>query len=65
MEELEPLDPQLVSQVLSSPPFCTVTGVINLRDLGHYQSESVPNSITRPRFVFRSGEISGIAENGV
>ena len=63
--ELEPLDPVYVSERLSKPPFVTIPGVVNIRDLGGYPSQSKPGYITRPGFVFRSGEVSSITDDGV
>ncbi|KAH9938005.1 protein-tyrosine phosphatase-like protein [Fomitopsis serialis] len=62
--ELDPLDPTYVNERLSQPPFITVPGVVNVRDLGLYPSETFPDSVIRPGFVFRSGEISSITEDG-
>lgn len=63
LEPLEPLDPEYVRQRLAQPPFVTVPGVVNIRDLGSYPT-SHAGMITRPRFLFRSGEISAITEEG-
>ena len=63
--ELEPLDPVYVEERLSQPPFVTIAGVVNVRDLGGYPSETSPGNITRPGFVFRSGEVSSITDDGV
>lgn len=62
--DLNPLDPVYVADVLSRPPFVSISGVHNVRDLGSYPS-SRHNEITKPKFVFRSAEISGITEEGV
>ena len=59
----EALDPEYVKQRLSQPPFVTVPGVVNVRDLGSYPT-SYPGMITKPRFLFRSGEVSAITEEG-
>ncbi|KAF5388337.1 hypothetical protein D9615_000639 [Tricholomella constricta] len=64
MNDLEPLDAAYVADVLSRPPFVTIDGVINVRDLGSYLSETSPGDITRPRFLFRSAELSGITKEG-
>ena len=61
--DFEPLDPEYVKLRLSQPPFVTVPGVVNVRDLGSYSTSS-PGMITKPRFLFRSGEISAITEEG-
>ncbi|KAG6861566.1 hypothetical protein C0995_014862 [Termitomyces sp. Mi166 len=64
LSDLEPLDPAYVAEVLSRPPFVTIDGVINVRDLGFYPSETVPGHITRPRLLYRSAELSGISKEG-
>jgi Tyrosine phosphatase family len=61
--DLEPMDPAYVADILSRPPFVTINGVHNIRDLGFYPS-SYGDQITKPNFVFRSAEISGITEEG-
>ena len=61
--DFEPLDPEYVKQRLSQPPFVTVPGVVNVRDLGSYPT-CYPGMITKPRFLFRSGEVSSITEEG-
>lgn len=61
-------DPALVAEILSKPPFVKIEGVSNVRTLGSYQvpskNGSSPQLITRPNFLFRSAEISGITEKG-
>lgn len=64
MHDLDPLDPAYVADVLSKPPFVTVPGVINVRDLGSYLSTTFPGKITKPRHLYRSAEISGIKPEG-
>ncbi|KXN92319.1 Tyrosine-protein phosphatase [Leucoagaricus sp. SymC.cos] len=64
MYDLDPLDPLYVAEVLSKPPFVTVPGVINVRDLGLYPSTTFPGKITKPRHLYRSAEISGILPEG-
>ncbi|KAF9021518.1 hypothetical protein BDZ89DRAFT_1137968 [Hymenopellis radicata] len=64
MNDLEPLDPAYVSDILSRHPFITIPGVINVRDLGLYPSTTVPTHITKPHLVLRSAELSGITEEG-
>lgn len=54
----EPLDPKYVSEVLSRPPFVTISGVHNVRDIAG------PGSPIKPNFVFRGAEVSGITEEG-
>ncbi|GJE84293.1 tyrosine-protein phosphatase [Phanerochaete sordida] len=59
----EPLDPEYVKDILSRPPFISVPGVVNMRDLGSYTT-CYPGMITKPLFLFRSGEVSAITEEG-
>ncbi|KAI0080790.1 hypothetical protein K474DRAFT_1636729 [Panus rudis PR-1116 ss-1] len=61
--DLEPLDPVYVNERLSKPPFVSIPGVVNVRDLGSYQTDK-PGFITKPGYAFRSGEISSITDEG-
>jgi hypothetical protein len=63
MDDLEALDPEYVRQRLSNPPFVSIPGVVNVRDLGSYPTK-YPGMMTRPNIMYRSGEISKIAETG-
>lgn len=60
----EPLDPEYVKDRLSRHPFITVPGVVNIRDLGLYDT-CYAGMITKPLFLFRSGEVSAITEEGM
>lgn len=62
--DLEPLDPEYVANRLSCPPFVQISGVVNARDLGSYPTLH-SGHITKPKFVFRSGEVSAITTEGV
>ena len=64
MHDLDPLDPAYVQDVLSKPPFVAISGVINVRDLGHYPSTTDPGLVTKSRYIFRSAELSGITDEG-
>ncbi|KAF7355628.1 hypothetical protein MSAN_01480100 [Mycena sanguinolenta] len=64
MDDLEPLDPQFVQDQLSRLPFVTVAGVINIRDLGGLPSHLYPDLVTKPGYLYRSAELSGITEEG-
>jgi len=64
MSELAPLDPELLSDLLSKHPFVTIDGVCNIRDLGMIPAEDGEN-VTRSGFMFRSGELSGVTQLGV
>jgi len=61
--DLEPLDPGYVQDRLSKPPFVTILGVVNVRDLGSYPTDK-PGYVTKPGLLFRSGEVSAITEEG-
>ncbi|KZP04568.1 hypothetical protein FIBSPDRAFT_968028 [Athelia psychrophila] len=56
--ETEALDPGYVADILSKPPFVTISGVGNVRDL------AAPGVPMKPRLVLRGAEISGITEEG-
>ncbi|KAJ7094445.1 protein-tyrosine phosphatase-like protein [Mycena belliarum] len=64
MDDLEALDPSFVQEQLSRLPFVTISGVINVRDLGGLSSQLYPNLETKPRFIYRAAELSGITEEG-
>ncbi|KAJ7284058.1 protein-tyrosine phosphatase-like protein [Mycena rebaudengoi] len=64
MDDLEPLDSTFVEEQLSRPPFVTISGVINVRDLGGLPSDAYPNLCTKPRLMYRAAELSGITEEG-
>ncbi|KAI0258590.1 protein-tyrosine phosphatase-like protein [Gloeopeniophorella convolvens] len=63
MSELAHLDPELVADVLSKPPFVTVDGVCNVRDLGNLPVADGEH-VTRPGLIYRGGELSGITSQG-
>lgn len=65
MHDLDPLDPDYVRDVLSKPPFVPIHGVINVRDLGHYPSTTEKGQITKPGYLFRAAELSGITDEGI
>ncbi|KAI0660756.1 protein-tyrosine phosphatase-like protein [Cubamyces menziesii] len=64
MDQLEPLDPAYVAEQLSRPPFVTIPGVVNVRDLGSYPTH-YPGLVTKPGLVYRSGEVSHITAEGM
>ncbi|KAJ4479210.1 protein-tyrosine phosphatase-like protein [Lentinula aciculospora] len=64
MQDLEPLDPSYVEEILSRPPFVSIEGVINVRDLGGYPSITYPGKSTKPGFIYRSAEVAGITNEG-
>ena len=59
----DPLDEDYVNAILKQPPFVTIDGVLNIRDLGSLQTAD-PALITKPSLMYRSGEVSGITEEG-
>ncbi|KAI0751035.1 protein-tyrosine phosphatase-like protein [Daedaleopsis nitida] len=64
MTDLQPLDPAVVAEELSRPPFVSIPGVVNVRDLGSYPTDQ-PGYITKPKLAYRAGEISHITEEGM
>ncbi|KAH6915078.1 protein-tyrosine phosphatase-like protein [Coprinopsis sp. MPI-PUGE-AT-0042] len=64
MHDLDPLDATYVADILSKPPFVTVPGVINVRDLGSYASTTRPGMVTKPKLLLRSAELSRITDEG-
>lgn len=64
MSELAPLDPDLLADVLSKPPFVTVDGVCNVRDLGMVPVADGEH-VTRSGFMYRSGELAGVTQHGM
>ncbi|KAJ7572638.1 tyrosine phosphatase family-domain-containing protein [Mycena floridula] len=56
MDDWKALDPQ--------PPFLTISGVSNVRDLGAYTSSVSSNAKTLSGYTFRSAEMTGITERG-
>ncbi|KAI0748779.1 protein-tyrosine phosphatase-like protein [Daedaleopsis nitida] len=74
------IDPAIVSQTLSAPPFVTIEGVPNVRDFGagytsvlpsaadfkfHSESLSTGRTYIKPLHLFRSGEPTRISSRGV
>ncbi|KAF5393165.1 hypothetical protein D9757_001236 [Collybiopsis confluens] len=64
MKDLEPIDPEVVNDLLSKYPFVSISGVINVRDLGGYSSITHPGKCTKSHFIYRSAEVAGITEEG-
>ena len=60
----DPLDEDYVRTRLMQPPFVTIDGVLNIRDLGSYPTTD-PSLITKPSLMYRSGEVSGITVKGI
>ena len=58
-----PLDPIYVAERLSKPPFASIDGVVNVRDLGSYITDQ-PGYVTKPGFLYRAGELSYITDDG-
>lgn len=61
--DLEPLDPVYVQERLKRPPFVTIPGVVNVRDLGSYPTDQ-PGTVTKPGLLYRAGELSSITDEG-
>lgn len=51
------------AQDLASPPFVVVDGVVNIRDLGGYDSMH-SNGAVKPKAILRSGEMTHITDAG-
>ena len=62
--EGDPLDEDYVRTRLKQPPFVTIDGVLNVRDLGSYQSAD-SSLVTKPSLMYRAGEVSGITSEGI
>ncbi|KAK2007974.1 tyrosine phosphatase [Colletotrichum eremochloae] len=54
-----PLQQSDCAAILARPPFHSVPGTFNTRDIGR-----VPGSAVRPGFAFRSGSLEGVGESG-
>ncbi|KAJ5993649.1 hypothetical protein N7451_009373 [Penicillium sp. IBT 35674x] len=52
-----PIPVSIVSKIISLPPFVTLPGVSNFRDLSH-------DNVLRPGYVYRSGNLSDLEEKG-
>lgn len=52
----EPIDPQLVAEITSHPPWVSIPGTFNTRDLG---------GSVKPGFIFRSGTLENVREEGL
>lgn len=50
---------------LPSPPFVSVAGIPNFRDLGGYPLVTSPNHSIRREFIYRCGEPSQVTEDGI
>lgn len=51
-------------QILRSPPFVQVEGVVNIRDAGGHPSLISPDKEVKRGYLYRSGEPSRITEKG-
>ncbi|KAI0130577.1 tyrosine phosphatase [Xylariales sp. AK1849] len=50
---------------IPSPPFISIEGLPNFRDIGGYPISSSPNKLIRRNLVFRSSEPSKVTEAGI
>jgi hypothetical protein len=50
---------------LPSPPFISVGGLPNFRDIGRYPVASQPGKVVRAGVVFRSSEPSKVTDQGI
>lgn len=55
------IDPGIVSNIISQPPWIRVDGVPNCRDLGGNEFSS---GVVRKGYMFRSGMLEHITEDG-
>lgn len=65
---LIPLDPNILSKNLGSPPFIAIDGAANVRDMGNLQASGRPTrtgrSKTRSKRVLRSAQLSHLRPAG-
>ncbi len=59
----DPIDKETLTKVLSSPPFITVQGVCNFREVGGYAA-SQGNLLVKPGYYYRCGDPSHITDKG-
>ena len=50
---------------LPSPPFITIAGIPNFRDLGGYPVSTSPNHSVRRDIIYRCGEPSQVTKDGI
>ena len=60
----DPIDKESLSKVLSSPPFITVDGVLNIREVGGFPIIAVNNVLVKPGYYFRASDPSKITDKG-
>jgi protein-tyrosine phosphatase len=51
-----PIDPQLVAEITSHPPWVSIPGTFNSRDLG---------GSVKPGFIYRSGTLENVRDEGL
>ena len=54
-----------VKPPLPSPPFITVQGIANFRDLGGYSIKSLPSHSVRTNIIYRCAEPSQVTPDGI
>ena len=61
---LNPIQSDTVKAVLTSPPFVYVPGTFNTRDIGLVPTATGEPSRLRPAFVYRSGGLERLTDDG-
>lgn len=62
---LIPIDPKILTFILSNPPFVSVPGGLNIRDLGGLTGSLTDSPTVRKGFYFRSGMLSFLKDEGI
>ena len=57
------LPDDIVTNIISKPPFVVIPGVINIRDISSHTSNTSPSTV-RPGFIYRSGVLADISIEG-
>lgn len=60
----DPIDKESLSKVLSSPPFITVDGVANIREVGGFPIIAVNHVLVKSGYYFRAADPSKITDKG-
>jgi hypothetical protein len=61
----ERINPSPLPSSLPSPPFLTISGVPNFRDLGGYPTIHSPSHSIRTNLIYRCGEPSRVTQDGI
>ncbi|KAJ8508184.1 hypothetical protein ONZ45_g9531 [Pleurotus djamor] len=64
-EDFHLLDKESLEKIILAPPFIPVEGIVNLRDALPSKPSSIkPGHVTKPLYLFRSGEPAKVTEEG-